>query len=213
MKSIVLIAALAAAPVFAGGSNDHHQQPTGTSVHQEQSQHQSQSQNANTNSKSWSDADSSSRSNSNSKSNATGGDAFATGGNSAAGGGDANATNGNNTVGVDSTYTQVRQTPPAFAGTVQPTASCKNAINGGASAPVAGVSFGFGRSDDECDLRETAREFYEMGEHDLAVTLLCTSKAAKRLAQCKPSVIVESAHPEYATHEEVDRAFRKANQK
>lgn len=74
-----------------------------------------------------------------------------------------------------------RQTPPAFAGDVQPTTSCANARNGGASSPIAGLSVGFSTKDKECDLRETARLFWEMGQRETAVLLLCQSESAKKL--------------------------------
>lgn len=133
----------------------------------------------------------SSRAVSSSVSTATGGTASAQGGTA-----DSTAFGGASTAaGGDASGQQVtfqgdsipRQTPPAFAGTVQPTASCKGAINAGASTAVAGISFGKDRTDDECDLRETARMFYEMQERELAVELLCKSKAAQRLAQCAPT--------------------------
>lgn len=105
------------------------------------------------------------------------------GGTATASGGQGGASNsGGNSYTSDESIPH--QTPPAFAGSVQPTASCKNARNGGASAPVAGVSFGWSTSDDECDLRETAREFFEMGQPAIGVALLCQSKAAKRLPSC-----------------------------
>lgn len=98
---------------------------------------------------------------------------------------------------VSSEYREVRNTPPAFAGTVQPTASCKNAINGGASAPVAGLSFGFGRADEECDRREIAREFYEMGQEATAIAILCKSKLAKDIPNCAIQVTAVTVTDEY----------------
>lgn len=88
---------------------------------------------------------------------------------------------------VSDDYHEVRQTPPAVAGTVQPTASCKNAVNGGASSPVFGAAFGIGTKDEECDRRELARSFYEMGERDTAIKLLCMSKLARNLDTCGPT--------------------------
>lgn len=95
----------------------------------------------------------------------------------------ATASNDGVTTSFDSQ--EVRQTPPAFSGYVEPTTSCANARNGGASSPVAALSFGLSTKDKECDLRETARLFYEMGQHATAVRLLCLSQAAKRLPTCE----------------------------
>lgn len=151
---------------------------------------------------------SASHSASNSASNATGGNATGGAGGLASAGASAN---GQNSTSIASSYQEVRQTPPAFAGNVQPTASCKNAINGGASAPIAGLSFGFGKGDPECDKRETAREFHEMGRPDLAIALLCSTKAAAGLPGCQPPSPVASA-PEGRTYtrEEVSEIVRKA---
>lgn len=156
-------------------------------------------------------------------STATGGASKATGGTAGAvasasgnGGLSSSDANGGNASGQNTSYvsTAPRQTPPAFAGTVQPTASCRGAVNGGASSPIAAISFGVSRKDDECDLRETAREFYEMGERELAIELLCQSDAAKRLEQCGPyyppiPVVVNSSEHTY-TQAQVDALVRKA---
>lgn len=113
-----------------------------------------------------------------------------------------------------------RQTPMAVAGFVQPTSTCTAARNGGASSPVAGISFGVSTKDEECDLRETARMFHEMGQAKLAVELLCKSKAAQRLKECgyvdPPPVMMvqpqtnvpkpEIKSEQYATKEELKRA-------
>lgn len=130
---------------------------------------------------------------SNSRSVATGGKSQSTSAaitgpsTSSAVGGDASG----QSVSESSVYSVPRQTPPAFAGTVQPTASCRGAINGGASAPVAGISFGFSKKDDECDAREAAREFYEMGRPDLAIMVLCKTKVGKSLGDaCVPQKVV-----------------------
>lgn len=142
------------------------------------SPNQNQQQSARSDARASAAAHSRSSSTAASVSNAAGGNAT-----SNAAGGDA----GGQQVTYEGSRTP-RQTPPAFAGTVQPTASCKGAINAGASTPVAAVSFGKDRPDDECDLRETARMFYEMEERELAVELLCKSKAAQRLTQCAPTI-------------------------
>lgn len=133
------------------------------------------------------------KSSSNSKSNSSVGNVSST-----SKGGDShsasNATGGDasgQSVNESSVYVEKRQTPPAFAGNVQPTASCRGAINGGASAPVAGISFGFSKKDDECDAREAAREFYEMGRPDLAIMVLCKTKVGKSLGDaCVPQKVV-----------------------
>ena len=117
-----------------------------------------------------------------STSNAQGGTGIGYGGN----GGQSNA-NSQQTVttavGGDS-YSAPRQAPPAYAPSVQPTASCKNSVNAGASTPFGGVAFGKGTKDTECDLRETARMLAELGDRGDAIALVCQSDAAKHLKQC-----------------------------
>ena len=115
-----------------------------------------------------------------------------------------------------------RQTPAALAGFVQPTSTCTAARNGGASSPVAGISFGVSTKDEECDLRETARMFFEMGQAKLGVELLCKSKAAGRLHECgyvdPPEVKIVAPPPtavappasEFVTKEEFNRFVRQA---
>lgn len=91
--------------------------------------------------------------------------------------------------GVTTTYSErvdnPRQTPFAYAPSVQPTSSCLQAVNAGASSPVVALSFGTSHKDKQCDLRETARLMYEMGQERTAMTLLCKSDAAKVLAVCE----------------------------
>lgn len=137
-------------------------------------------------------AKSKSKSSSQSSSSATG-TASAISGDSAA-----SATNAGVTTEFNDSSSVPRQTAPAFSGYVEPTTSCANARNGGASSPIAGLSLGFSTKDKECDLRETARLFFEMGQPELAVALLCKSKAAEKLGDtCKFTSQNYDTRPEY----------------
>ena len=78
-----------------------------------------------------------------------------------------------------------RQTPPAFSGNVEPTIPCANARNAGASSPIIGLSVGFSTENHECDLREDARLFYEFGQPQLAVRLLCKDAKKFGLKNCQ----------------------------
>jgi hypothetical protein len=160
-------------------------------------------------------AQSRSQSASRSASSAQGGNAAAQGGaaqadaandshNTADGG---NASGQQTNISSSDSYREVRQTPPAFSGNVQPTSSCKNAVNGGASAPVAGLSFGFGTKDEECDRRALAASFVELGDRDTARAVLCQSKLARNLPQCKEQPVTRERT---YTREEVDVIVRKA---
>jgi hypothetical protein len=194
--------------------NECYRPPT-TTLQQTQGQGQTQGQSQNANSQ----ARAASASNSLSSSISRGGNATATGGttvSNAQGGQGGNSSSGGNS--YDSNESTPRQTPPAFAGNVEPTASCKNARNGGASAPIAGLSFGWSTSDDECDLRETARMFYQLGQTQLAVALLCQSKAAKRLPACAymvpaPIPVAAVAPVDAVTHAELQDVIRRLFQR
>lgn|SRR6185437_6740122 len=94
------------------------------------------------------------------------------------------ANNVGNTLSTSSYYSNPRQTPPALSGYVEPTIACANARNGGASSPVAGISFGFSTKDKDCDLREDARLLYEFGQPRLAVELLCADARKRGLKDC-----------------------------
>lgn len=164
-------------------------------------------------------AQSHSQSTSHSASSAQGGNAAAQGGaatssaandshNTAEGG---NASGQQTNISSSDSYREVRQTPPAFSGNVQPTSSCKNAVNGGASAPVAGLSFGFGTKDEECDRRALAESFVQVGDREAAHGVLCDSKYARKLPQCQQHAVVAQVATERTyTRDEVDLIVRKA---
>jgi hypothetical protein len=104
-----------------------------------------------------------------SSSNATGG----------AGGNGGNASNGPQS--QSSTYNEniPRQTAMAYAPDVFSTANCFKGFSGGASSPVAGISFGAGKIDGDCNLLRIAHEFIVNGNVRAAAKLMCATKAAK----------------------------------
>lgn len=140
---------------------------------------------------------------------ATGGAGGAGGSASAAGGsatgGSASqsqdASNAGNAQSVTEAVDYPRQTPMAMAGFVQPTIPCATARNAGASSPVVGLAFGFSGRDHDCDLRETARLFYEFGQPELAVALLCQAARKYGLKDCRYAAPV--ADPRYVTRAEL----------
>lgn len=113
-----------------------------------------------------------------SKSVAVGGSSNAEGGSATAAGGDAQAAGG---AGGSVSYSNEdrRQAPAVIAPDVMPTSPCVVGGSGGLSVPGGGLSFGKGRIDPECELRETARLFGALGATDFALNLLCTSDAVK----------------------------------
>lgn len=117
------------------------------------------------------------------------------------------ASNAGNAQSVAESVDYPRQTPEAVAGFVQPTIPCATARNAGASSPVVGLAFGFSGRDHDCDLRETARLFYEFGQPQLAVALLC--QAARRFGLKNCEYVAPAADPRYVTREELRRAEKR----
>lgn len=99
-------------------------------------------------------------------------------------GGNASATNGDQknaqTTSYSSNYTEVRQTPMAYAPEAIPSAPCRSGFSGGASSGLGAVSLGGSKRDSECDLRETARAFALLGNSEAAARILCETKGAKK---------------------------------
>ena len=185
-----------------------------TSQNQNQSQNQSQnnSQNStqNTSNQNVSSSGSSSKSNSNasSKSNSNAASQSnnsnsnintlspvlessnsATGGTANSSSSATNNSSGNtSTYESNSTYTEVRQNPGAFAPTAFSTSPCTKGVSAGGSTPTVAGTFGIALTDKGCDSRQTAAVFYAIGNPTAAAQILCSTDASKRakltLAQC-----------------------------
>jgi hypothetical protein len=70
--------------------------------------------------------------------------------------------------------------PAVFAPAAYPSAPCRVSLSGGFSFLTGGGAFGGSRMDHECDKRETARSFFDIGQSGAALEILCTTKAAKK---------------------------------
>ena len=126
---------------------------------------------------------------------------------------------------LSQTYKQVRQTPSAFSGGTNTTAQCHYSVGAGASAPVAGLSFGFGRKDRDCERLVLAQYLRDIGQQAASERVLCQITELKRalgadfLALVHEVPVVRSARPvpvacpECATRQELDRAFKKSMEK
>lgn len=101
------------------------------------------------------------------------------GGNAVTGDSNAESTSNSGVGDVSVSTKNRRQAPSVFAPAALPTAPCVVASSGGLSVPGGGLSFGRGRIDEECTLRETARMFDAFGETAFALALLCSSEAVK----------------------------------
>jgi hypothetical protein len=206
--------------------------PSTSTTSPTQSQQQNQTQSSNSTSNSNSTANSASNSSSTSKatggsanSTASGGSATATGGSSGVknagnsaltNSGNSSNTNSNsasnNSTGNTSTYdsnstsnyTEVRQNPGAFAPIAAFTTSpCSKGYSAGGSSPTIAATLGIVTTDKGCDSRQTALNFYAIGNPAAAAQVLCSTDAAKRahltlkecLALLPPVVVAPPAIP------------------
>lgn len=109
---------------------------------------------------------------------ATGGAASATQTQSAASNQSQTASNaGNQQV---SSYDYERQTAQAYAPAIAPTTVCATVRSGGISTAVLGVAGGTSGIDPQCEIRETARIFGELGYRETAALIACSTIAAAR---------------------------------
>lgn len=81
----------------------------------------------------------------------------------------------------------VRNTAAARPPSVYPTGSCRSGWSAGVGLPGFNVAGGGAPLDENCDARETARLFYEFGEREKAIMILCLQPAAADLPGCRPS--------------------------
>ena len=88
------------------------------------------------------------------------------------------ADNNGNAQSTTLNYEQVHQAPTVVAGDAYPTAPCRVAYTGAGSGLLGGGGVGFSREDKECTLRETARSFLNMGKPQMALLVMCSTKAA-----------------------------------
>jgi hypothetical protein len=94
---------------------------------------------------------------------------------------------GNKTV-VNANQYEPHQAPAVSAPMAYPSAPCRVSGSAGASWLTGGVSLGTSKMDNECDKRETARSFKELGLGVEACQILMTTKAAKKAGLKTPAV-------------------------
>lgn len=73
-----------------------------------------------------------------------------------------------------------RQTATAYAPTMLPTASCFKPVGFGAQMPVAGISFGGGKIDQNCASLEVARSFAQVQDYVAYCKVMLTNKFVKQ---------------------------------
>jgi hypothetical protein len=112
----------------------------------------------------------------------------ASGGNAT--GGASNATAGSSTSAVNVSGARAAYAPDVLS---TPTAPCRVSV--GASAGWLGGAFGIGTSvlDDGCNVRETARVLWALGQRDAAIQAMCLDDTAKKALQAVGVVCREAA--------------------
>ena len=88
-----------------------------------------------------------------------------------------------------SNYDYERQTAMAYAPAIAPTVVCATGKSGGVSTSVFGITGGASGIDIECETRETARLFAEIGYKETAALVACTTVAAQRAFNGRPCPI------------------------
>jgi hypothetical protein len=85
------------------------------------------------------------------------------------------------------TYT-IKNVPNAIAPNIYPSANCHGSTGVGGAVAGFGVTFGSSWQDEDCQYRETARMFHQMGMNGDAVAVLCSSPFAVNAPACaKPA--------------------------
>ena len=108
-------------------------------------------------------------------------------------GGNATNNSSGNTTSYSESYNEVRQNPGAYAPTAAfTTSSCAKGYSGGASTPTVAATLGIAMTDKGCDSRQTAADFFAIGNPTAAAKVLCSTDASKRakltLAECEAIV-------------------------
>lgn len=80
----------------------------------------------------------------------------------------------------------IRNTASGRAPSVYPSGNCYMGWSVGLGVPGFNAGGGKATLDPNCDARETARMFYQFGERDKAIRILCEQPAAKSLDVCVP---------------------------
>jgi len=126
-----------------------------------------------------------------SASGGAGGSASSTGGNATGG----NAAGGSATSGGSTSAVNVNGSRAAYAPDVlsTPTAPCRVSV--GASAGWLGGAFGIGTSvlDDGCNIRETARVLWALGQRDAAIQAMCLDETARKALSAVGVICREAA--------------------
>jgi hypothetical protein len=108
----------------------------------------------------------------------------ASGGTASAEGGNSSVSLGGNSTSLANNTNVPRMTPPSFAPDAYPSAPCRVSASAGGSSPYFGLSFGGSKLDKDCAKRELARLLLAAGQRQAAVDALCSTQAARGIANC-----------------------------
>jgi hypothetical protein len=96
------------------------------------------------------------------------------------------ANNNGNAQNVNiNTPRQHRNTPGMANFTPMPSANCMATVGGAGAGPGIGVSISGSYINEECEIRETSRNFYAIGQSEAAVETACLSKHATQISVCQ----------------------------
>lgn len=126
------------------------------------------------------------------------------------------------TVNAGTTYQQVRQAPSIAQGSFA-ISGCSVGGNAGGSNKNGAAFLGFGWTPKECYAFMLAQAYQSIGQYKAVCDILRNTKTGKRLErdgielpECLPEIVVVPAPvdlSEYATKEELNRAFEKSQMK
>lgn len=116
-----------------------------------------------------------------------------------------NANNASLSVNVAGDNESRHPVSTAYAPSMSPSSQCMGVATGGVQGVSFGVSLGKSYESKQCNQRELARMFAQMGKTDSAMEVLCSIEGSESVTQCKqyknnttelaakPSVIVDSS--------------------
>ena len=123
------------------------------------------------------------------------------------------------TVNAGTTYQQVRQAPSIAQGSFA-ISGCNVAGNAGGSNTHGAAFLGFGWTPKECYAFMLAQAYQSIGQYKAVCDILRNTKTGKRmerdgveLPECLPEIVIVPDMSEYATKEELNRAFQRSMEK
>lgn len=96
-----------------------------------------------------------------------------------------NTNNASQAVTVDASHTEKFPVSSAYAPSMSPSSICMGVASGGAQGVGFGLSLGKSYESKQCNQRELARMFAQMGRMDSAMEVLCSIEGSESVSDCK----------------------------